>query len=137
MQRNTSYPSLALLCSGALVAHSFILGKGWWSRPDCLRLAPAIHRSKLRQLKFSYWPAIRSLLRKKRFHDSVGWWSRPDSNWRPHACKARALPTELLPRLRLASAIHRSKLRRASPSWLATRSLLRKKCFQNSVVWWA
>ena len=26
-----------------------------------------------------------------------GWWSRTGSNRRPHACKARALPTELLP----------------------------------------
>ncbi len=28
------------------------------------------------------------------------WWSQTGSNRRPHACKARALPTELWPRLR-------------------------------------
>ena len=27
-----------------------------------------------------------------------GWWSQTGSNRRPHACKARALPTELWPR---------------------------------------
>lgn len=29
-----------------------------------------------------------------------GWWSQTGSNRRPHACKARALPTELWPRSR-------------------------------------
>jgi hypothetical protein len=29
----------------------------------------------------------------------AGWWSQTGSNRRPHACKARALPTELWPRL--------------------------------------
>ncbi len=28
-----------------------------------------------------------------------GWWSQTGSNRRPHACKARALPTELWPRI--------------------------------------
>ena len=28
----------------------------------------------------------------------TGWWSQTGSNRRPHACKARALPTELWPR---------------------------------------
>lgn len=32
------------------------------------------------------------------------WWSKTGSNRRPHACKARALPTELLPRREDASA---------------------------------
>ena len=27
----------------------------------------------------------------------AGWWSQTGSNRRPHACKARALPTELWP----------------------------------------
>jgi hypothetical protein len=41
--------------------------------------------------------------------DREEWWSQTGSNRRPHACKARALPTELWP--------HRSRLRRAwSPS---------------------
>ncbi len=30
----------------------------------------------------------------------TAWWSRSDSNRRPPACKADALPTELLPRSR-------------------------------------
>ena len=30
----------------------------------------------------------------------AGWWSQTGSNRRPHACKARALPTELWPLLR-------------------------------------
>ena len=30
-----------------------------------------------------------------------GWWRQPDSNRRPRACKARALPTELCPHNRL------------------------------------
>ena len=30
--------------------------------------------------------------------DGRGWWSQTGSNRRPHACKARALPTELWPR---------------------------------------
>ena len=32
-----------------------------------------------------------------------GWWSWTGSNRRPHACKARALPTELQPRRRCSS----------------------------------
>ncbi len=32
-----------------------------------------------------------------------GWWSRSGSNRRPHACKARALPTELRPQFDLLS----------------------------------
>ena len=30
-------------------------------------------------------------------HEPITWWSRTGSNRRPHACKARALPTELRP----------------------------------------
>ncbi len=36
-----------------------------------------------------------------------GWWSWTGSNRRPHACKARALPTELQPRGRRSLAEHR------------------------------
>ena len=32
------------------------------------------------------------------FGRSTAWWSQTGSNRRPHACKARALPTELWPR---------------------------------------
>ena len=34
---------------------------------------------------------------------SAGWWSQSGSNRRPHACKARALPTELRPQFDLLS----------------------------------
>jgi hypothetical protein len=44
-----------------------------------------------------------------------GWWSRSGSNRRPHACKARALPTELRPlataRLRSLRELRRGSLR--------------------------
>ena len=40
------------------------------------------------------------------------WWSKTGSNRRPHACKARALPTELLPRMGGAR-------RRSAPGWWA------------------
>ena len=33
---------------------------------------------------------------------SMSWWSQTGSNRRPHACKARALPTELWPRCLLS-----------------------------------
>ena len=36
-----------------------------------------------------------------RHHERSEWWSQTGSNRRPHACKARALPTELWPRDKL------------------------------------
>ena len=44
------------------------------------------------------------------------WWSQTGSNRRPHACKARALPTELWPRRRAA------RYGAASPRGLPSRS---------------
>ena len=38
------------------------------------------------------WRATRSL-------KGEAWWSQTESNRRPHACKARALPAELWPRM--------------------------------------
>ena len=35
---------------------------------------------------------------RERIPGSTQWWSQTGSNRRPHACKARALPTELWPR---------------------------------------
>ena len=43
--------------------------------------------------------------------DSSIWWSRSESNRRPPACKAGALPTELRPRLRRQRAEHRGQSR--------------------------
>ena len=39
--------------------------------------------------------------RMKRLEPTEVWWSQTGSNRRPHACKARALPTELWPRKRM------------------------------------
>ena len=50
------------------------------------------------------------------------WWSKTGSNRRPHACKARALPTELLPLRGRRSAIgHRESSRSPIPGhWSLT-----------------
>jgi hypothetical protein len=54
----------------------------------------------------------------------AAWWSQTGSNRRPHACKARALPTELWPLL----AIGRSSSRQLGvASLLARAALLRRK----------
>ncbi len=45
-----------------------------------------------------------SLDRRPRSRSRGPWWSKTGSNRRPHACKARALPTELLPREHYGSA---------------------------------
>ena len=50
-----------------------------------------------------------------------GWWSQTGSNRRPHACKARALPTELWPLKRPAQR-ELSSIRRARPR--VTRSVV-------------
>ena len=57
-----------------------------------------------------------------------GWWSRSGSNRRPQACKARALPTELRPRIRECACTSppAPRLRRTpfavGEGWRATRS---------------
>ena len=65
-----------------------------------------------------------------------GWWSQTGSNRRPHACKARALPTELWPLGNsLISSPPSPRLRRASfaAGWLvACHPKLR-----SSEGWWA
>ena len=58
---------------------------------------------------------------------SAGWWSRSGSNRRPQACKARALPTELRPRIR---------------EWVGNtlrcrRRLARHPKLRSSEGWWA
>ena len=45
--------------------------------------------------------------------NSAGWWSRSGSNRRPQACKARALPTELRPRIACAPVSLRCSRRMA------------------------
>src|SRR6516164_2718880 len=64
-----------------------------------------------------------------------GWWSQTESNRRPHACKARALPAELWPRIQKRSSLgmpSRSSRRQARLRLLgfgvaASRSLPRAK----------
>ena len=51
--------------------------------------------------------------------DRRSWWSKTGSNRRPHACKARALPTELLPRSRSPA----SRRRRGGPGKTRTSDL--------------
>ena len=47
--------------------------------------------------QLSYAPVIRFQIESFRF-ELKGWWSQTDSNRRPTACKAVALPAELWPR---------------------------------------
>ncbi len=68
-------------------------------------------------------------------HPSSGWWSQTGSNRRPHACKARALPTELWPRRReRKSEIGKQK----SEGRLPTSGFrLPTSDFRPPVRWWA
>ncbi len=69
---------------------------------------------------------------------SPGWWSQTGSNRRPHACKARALPTELWPRQRTEKTTARrrkslpfSVVRSPSSGWWAWEDLnLRPHAYQ-------
>ena len=49
------------------------------------------------------------------FHLIARWWSQTGSNRRPHACKARALPTELWPRRKRLEAISPAASCRTEP----------------------
>src|ERR1700735_4601419 len=49
------------------------------------------------------------------------WWSQTGSNRRPHACKARALPTELWPRRRTEDRRRRTEKIRPSSSSVLRR----------------
>ena len=65
--------------------------------------------------------------------DAVGWWSRTGSNRRPHACKARALPTELRPQGRRPMAHDGdivASLPRASNWWAQADSNRRPHAYQ-------
>ena len=56
------------------------------------------------------------------------WWSQTGSNRRPHACKARALPTELWPLARGDKA--------AATRQMAANTLLQRRRLETS-KWWA
>jgi hypothetical protein len=55
-----------------------------------------------------------------RLASSSEWWSQTGSNRRPHACKARALPTELWPRRRGRRPVTRLSAIRRQPITLLT-----------------
>jgi hypothetical protein len=55
--------------------------------------------------------------------DTRVWWSQTGSNRRPHACKARALPTELWPRASRATALMQAGRRKTgSTQWPIARA---------------
>jgi hypothetical protein len=54
---------------------------------------------------------------RRRSKRSTVWWSQTGSNRRPHACKARALPTELWPRDSASNSIA------PNPNWWAWEDL--------------
>ena len=72
---------------------------------------------------------------------SEGWWSRSGSNRRPQACKARALPTELRPRIGLFANVPPSPAASARQPSLASRERQRLACRavarEASEGWWA
>ena len=59
-------------------------------------------------VKEPVWTPDGCIVRGKRHHVRRYWWSQPESNRRPPACKAGALPAELWP----LSHVYDSKLRR-------------------------
>ena len=82
-------------------------------RPDRSRL-PNARRSRERPTKpvvfsisdLGFLPWVFSLVVPSSASD---WWSQTGSNRRPHACKARALPTELWPRRRTEYRTRRTR----------------------------
>ena len=58
-----------------------------------------------------HWRPLPAIIRCKKSEDP-GWWSRSESNRRPPACKAGALPTELRPRSGCRTACERHAPRR-------------------------
>ena len=85
-------------------------------------MEPARHRLERRNLRNLFWTTLRWLRR------STVWWSQTGSNRRPHACKARALPTELWP---LFQQREQSRANLASSS--ASHSLLRLRAWKRLV----
>ena len=71
-------------------------------------------------------PSLRMACRAVASGAGEGWWSQTGSNRRPHACKARALPTELWP------LISRSRPQR-EPSSISSPAHRVYSCG----VWWA
>ena len=82
--------------------------RSWSGRTDkprrTVRCARATKVDRIRFL-FTMSDNPRTLARSRNCMDAAGaapgsgvWWSQTGSNRRPHACKARALPTELWPR---------------------------------------
>ena len=66
-----------------------------WTTADALRRGIRSQKSENRKKERAN---ARTQLPASDFWASAPWWSQTGSNRRPHACKARALPTELWPR---------------------------------------
>ena len=66
---------------------------------------------------------------------SKGWWSQTGSNRRPHACKARALPAELWPRILLKQPAPFALW--ATPASFTRLSRMATPREANGEAWWA
>ncbi len=74
--------------------------------------------------------------------DQTIWWSQTGSNRRPHACKARALPAELWPRIQKTNAAAPDRHARLSPNRAPPGTLRFAICVAAPRVaegeaWWA
>ena len=75
-----------------------------------LAFKPIFHRNAQPAARTrSYFRFLSSVFRLPR----APWWSQTGSNRRPHACKARALPTELWPRGRRSRQKSKSELEKS------------------------
>ena len=62
------------------------------------------------------------------------WWSQTGSNRRPHACKARALPTELWPRSQIGSQNSKPRPFRSERWWAWDDSNVRPHPYQGCAL---
>ena len=60
---------------------------------------PSLHDVRQHAVDCEVQPARICFLCGRDWQPKQDWWSQTGSNRRPHACKARALPTELWPRI--------------------------------------
>src|SRR5687767_849174 len=67
---------------------------------------------------------------------SEKWWSQTESNRRPQACKASALPTELWPRRNTHIIEARTDCKRRQP-WLLIHASQARRRARRANEWWA
>ena len=90
-------------------------------RPKGLRRAP----------RFAFGP-----MAAPRIAEGEAWWSQTGSNRRPHACKARALPAELWPRvLNMRETVSPSSPHSALKTRVNALNGLRRAHFASSPAW--